>query len=150
MQEMRFTILIEAPIAEAFAVVSDLADYGSWLPGSSAFGATTEISPLPIQVGTTYVDAGPAGVRRGEVVAYEPPHRTCFHQPMDLARPLRGTIDIHLCTLFEEQGAATRVTRELALGIPGALKLAALPIRYSFRRENNRVLLCLKAHLEAT
>ncbi len=42
-------------------------NYGRWLPGSEAFGGTTEISPYPVRLGTTYLDAGPAGQRPGSV-----------------------------------------------------------------------------------
>jgi uncharacterized protein YndB with AHSA1/START domain len=148
MGEMRFTILVEAPAEEIFAVIADVAGYATWLPGSKSFGVTTDISPLPVGLGTTYVDAGPAGVRRGEVTAYEPPGRICFHQPMDVAGPLRGTIDIHLCHTLEPTDGATRVGRELTLGIPGALKLATPLIKGMFRKENQRVLAALKAHCE--
>src|SRR5260221_685620 len=34
-----------------------LAHYDRWLPGSKAFGAITQIAPLPVGLGTTYIDA---------------------------------------------------------------------------------------------
>ncbi len=148
MSKMRFTIQIEAPAERIFPVIADLAAYPTWLPGSKAFGGTTDISPLPVGLGTTYVDAGPAGVRRGEVTVYEPPRRICFHQPMEVAGPVRGTIDIHLCHGLEPADGATRVARELELGIPTALKLATPFIRRMFGKENERVLAALKSHVE--
>jgi uncharacterized protein YndB with AHSA1/START domain len=148
MNKMRFTVLIEAPPEDIFAVIADLAGYATWLPGSKAFGGTTDIAPLPVGLGTTYVDAGPAGVRRGVVSAYEPPRRICFHQPMAVAGPLRGTIDIHLCHVLEPVDRGTRVARELELGIPGALKLATPLIRRMFGKENERVPAALKSHVE--
>jgi len=42
-------------------LTADLPNYGRWLPGSEAFGETTEVSPYPDRLGTTYLDAGPAG-----------------------------------------------------------------------------------------
>src|SRR5258708_37035551 len=97
MPNLHFTILIEGSAETVFALIADLAHYDRWLPGSKAFGTITQISPLPVGLGTTYIDAGPAGTRHGEVTEYDPPTRISFHQPMQVKqRLLTGTIDIHL------------------------------------------------------
>ena len=97
MPDLHFTTLIEGSAESVFALIADLAHYDRWLPGSKAFGAITQIAPLPVGLGTTYIDAGPAGTRHGEVTEYDPPARISFHQPMQVKqRLLTGTIDILL------------------------------------------------------
>jgi hypothetical protein len=48
-----------------FDLIADMPNYGRWLPGSEAFSGTTKVSRYPIRLGTTYLDAGPAGERPG-------------------------------------------------------------------------------------
>jgi hypothetical protein len=36
-----------------FELIADMPHYGRWLPGSDAFGGTTEVSPYPVCLGTT-------------------------------------------------------------------------------------------------
>src|SRR6204780_4475361 len=80
-----------------FSLIADMPNYGSWLPGSDAFGGTTEVSPYPVRLGTTYLDAGPAGQRPGSVTGYAPPKYLAFHHTMPLKRSA-GTakIDVHI------------------------------------------------------
>jgi hypothetical protein len=100
-------------------------------------------------VGTTYVDAGPAGVRNGTVTEFEPPTHLSFHQPMRVSRgPLRGTIDIHLRHVLLPDGRATRLNRDLTLGLRGLLKAAEPFVVAAFRRENERMLRSLKDYVE--
>jgi carbon monoxide dehydrogenase subunit G len=149
MPDLHFTILIQGSPETIFALIADLAHYDRWLPGSSSFGAITEISPLPVALGTTYIDAGPSGVRRGVVTEYDPPTLISFHQPMQVKQGLiSGAIDIHLRHTLEPQGQSTRLDRDLTLGIQGLLKLAQPVIIAQFRRENERMLLALKRYVE--
>jgi len=85
MPDLHFTTLIEGSAETIFGLIADLAHYDRWLRGSKAFGTITQISPLPVGLGTTYIDAGPSGTRHGEVTDYHPPTRICFHQPMEAA-----------------------------------------------------------------
>src|SRR6266446_5927275 len=70
MPKLHFTILIEGSAESVFALLADLAHYDRWLPGSKSFGTITQIAPLPVGLGTTYIDAGPAGTRHGEVTLH--------------------------------------------------------------------------------
>jgi uncharacterized protein YndB with AHSA1/START domain len=149
MPELHFTALINGSAETIFALLADLEHYDRWLPGSGAFGGITEIAPLPVGLGTTYVDAGPAGVRHGEVTAFEPPTRISFHQPMQVKQGIvRGTIDIHLCHTLVPEGQMTRLNRDLTLGIRGVLKTVQPVVIASFRKENERVLRILKQYVE--
>jgi hypothetical protein len=100
---------------------------GRWPPGSEAFGGTTEVSPYPVRLGTTYLDAGPLGQRPGSVTEYDPPKHIGFHQTMLLKKgPLTANIDVHIRFTFEPVEGATSVIRalDLTIQIPGLLKVA--------------------------
>jgi hypothetical protein len=76
------------------------------LPGSEAFGGTTKVSPYPVRLGTTYLDAGPAGQRPGAVMEYDPWKHIAFHHTMLLKKgPLTANIDAHIrYTLSRKNG----------------------------------------------
>src|SRR5215469_16523276 len=149
MPELHFTTLIAGSAETVFALLADLAHYDRWLPGSKSFGAITHIAPLPVGLGTTYIDAGPSGTRHGEVTEYDPPTRISFHQPMHVKQGrLFGTIDIYLRHTLEPMEQMTRLNRDLTLGIQGLLKLAQPFVLAAFRQENKRMLLALKRYVE--
>jgi uncharacterized protein YndB with AHSA1/START domain len=148
----RFTARIEGSPEAIFDLIADMPNYGRWLPGSEAFGGTTEVSPYPVRLGTTYLDAGPAGERRGFVTGYDPPRHIAFHQTMPLKRgPLTANIDVHIRYTFEPVEHATNVIRDLDLTIqiPGLLKVAEPLVVWAFRKENLRILAELKRYVEA-
>jgi hypothetical protein len=69
-----FTAQIQGAGETIFDLIADMPNYGRWLRGSEAFGGTTKVSPYPVRLGTTYLDAGPAGQRPGSVTAYDRPN----------------------------------------------------------------------------
>src|SRR5271155_1798253 len=147
----RFTARIEGSPETIFDLIADMPNYGRWLPGSQAFGGTVEVSPYPVRLGTTYLDAGPAGQRPGAVTAFDPPKHIAFHHTMLLKRgPLTANIDVHIRYEFEPVGSATHVIRDLDLTIqmPGLLKLAEPLVVWAFRKENMRILAELKRYVE--
>lgn len=149
MPDLHFTTLIEGSAETVFALIADLAHYDRWLPGSQTFGEITQISPLPVGLGTTYIDAGPSGTRHGEVTEYDPPTRISFNQPMKVKQGLlTGTIDIHLRHTLEPVEQMTRLNRDLTLHVHGLLTVAQPFVIASFRRENERMLLALKGYVE--
>jgi uncharacterized protein YndB with AHSA1/START domain len=149
MPDLHFTTLIEGSAETVFALLADLSHYDRWLPGSKAFGEITQIAPLPVGLGTTYIDAGPSGTRHGEVTEYDPPTRISFHQPMQVKQGvLTGTIDIHLRHTLEQEEQMTRVNRDLTLRIHGLLNVAQPFVLAAFRQENERMLLALKQYVE--
>ena len=50
-----YTSSIQAPAELLFRLLSDLPNYGDWLPGSAAYGQTTDVEPYPVRAvaGTT-------------------------------------------------------------------------------------------------
>ena len=106
----RFTARIEGSSETIFDLIADMPNYGRWLPGSEAFAGTTEVSPYPVRLGTTYLDAGPAGQRPGSVTRYDPPKYIAFHHTMLLKRgPLTPNVDVHIRYTFEPVERATCV-----------------------------------------
>jgi uncharacterized protein YndB with AHSA1/START domain len=148
----RFTIRIGGPPETIFELVADMPNYGRWLPGSDAFGGTTEVVPYPVRLGTTYLDAGPAGQRPGSVTEFDPPRRIGFHHTMLLKRgPLAADIDVHIRYTLEPIEQGTFVIRELDLTIQmGIMKLALPLVLYAFRTENVRILSALKRYAESS
>ena len=148
----RFTARILGSQETIFDLIADMPNYGRWLPGSEAFGGTTDVSPYPVRLGTTYPDAGPAGQRPGSVTGYDPPKCIAFHHTMLLKRgPLTANIDVHIRYTFEPVERATCVIRDLDLTIqmPGLLRVAEPLVVYVFRKENVRILAELKRYVEA-
>jgi uncharacterized protein YndB with AHSA1/START domain len=148
---LEFTARIEGSPETIFDLIADLPNYGRWLPGSNAFGATTEVTPYPVRLGTTYLDAGPVGQRPGSVTEFDPPKRIAFHQTMLVKRgPLAADTDIQIGYGLEPVDGATRVVRtlDLTIRIPGLLKIVQPLVAAAFRKENARVLAELKRHVE--
>jgi polyketide cyclase/dehydrase/lipid transport protein len=148
----RFAARIEGSVETIFELIADMPNYGLWLPGSEAFGGTTEVSPYPVRLGTTYLDAGPAGQRTGSVTGYDPSKHVAFHHTMLLKRgPLTANIDVHIRYTLEPAGGATFVIRDLdlAIQIPGVLKVAEPLVTWALRKENVRILAELKRYVEA-
>jgi uncharacterized protein YndB with AHSA1/START domain len=147
-----FTAQIEGSPKIIFDLIADMPNYGRWLPSSEAFGATTEVFPYPVRLGTTYLDAGPAGHRPGSVTEYNPPRHIAFHHTMLLKKgPLTADIDVSVRYTLEPKGQATNVIRalDLVIQIPSLLKLAEPFVLSAFRKENLRILAELKRYVKA-
>lgn len=144
-----FTALIEGSQETIFDLIADMPNYGRWLPGSQAFGATMQVSPYPVRLGTTYLDTGPAGQRPGSVTEYDPPKHVAFHHTMALKLgPFVGDTDIHIRYTLAPEGRAIRVIRTLDMMLQAPSLLRPLII-YAFRKENVRILAELKRYVEA-
>jgi hypothetical protein len=149
---LQYTAQIIGSPETIFDLIADMPNYGRWLPGSEAFGATTQVSPYPVRLGTTYLDAGPAGKRPGSVTRFDRPKSIAFHHNMLLKRwPLIANIDAHILYTIEPIDSITAVTRDidLTIQIPGIMKLAEPLVLSAFRKENVRLLPALKCYVEA-
>jgi hypothetical protein len=143
----RFTARIEGSPETILDLIADMPNYGRWLPGSEALGGTTEVSPSPVRLGTTYLDAGQPSQRPCSVTGYNPPKYMAFHHTMLLKRgPLTANIDVNIRYTFEPVERATCVIRDLDLTIqiPGLTKVAEHLVVSAFRKENVRILAQLK------
>jgi hypothetical protein len=147
-----FTGRIEGFPETIFELIADMPNYGRWLPGSDSFGGSTAVSRYPVRLGTTYLDAGPAGQRPGSITGYDPPKYIAFQHTMLLKQgPLTANIDVHIRYTFEPVERATYVIRDLDLTIqiPGLLKVAEPYVVYVFLKENVRILAELIRYVEA-
>jgi uncharacterized protein YndB with AHSA1/START domain len=150
--QLVFTTEIAGPAQTIFDLLADMPNYGRWLPGSDAFGATTQVTPYPVRLGTTYLDAGSLGRRPGSVTEFDPPRRLAFHHTMVLKKgPLTADLDIRIHYVFEPVGQTTNVVRTLdfAIEIPFLLRFTRRIIIKGLRKENIRILSELKGYVES-
>ena len=139
---------IAASPEAVFDLVCDLHGYDRWLPSSGDYEGTSEISPPPVAVGTTYVEHSRRGVRHGIVVALARPDVVAFRQPMTLRPRLAGTIESTVSMSIAATSAGVRVTRTVELGIPRRLAFVRSLIVDRYSRESERMLQALKAYAE--
>ena len=149
-----YTATVAAPPELLFKLLSDLPNYGDWLPGSGQYGQTTEVEPYPVRQGTRYHDGRPGEPGKdwwGTVTGFQPPGSLDFHHTIHV-RQLRATIDVHIHYSLEPGDGGTQVTRWLVLDIamPAVLRPVRPLITASFDKENVRTLAALKQYAEAT
>lgn len=104
------TILIDRPIAEVFAFVSNPANLSLWLVGVHG---TEKVSPGPLGLGTIFRQEIGA-----EVIAYEPPHTFAW-------RNLAGRTSATMRFTCETESTRTRLSVAHDTGVP-APEIAAL------------------------
>jgi carbon monoxide dehydrogenase subunit G len=131
-----------------FDLVCDLHGYGRWLPVAADYEGTSEISPPPVTVGTTYVERSRSGVRHGVVIALARPDVIAFRQPMTLRPRLLGTIDSTVTMSVSANAIGARVTRTVELGLPWQLALLRSLVIDRYSRESERMLHALKTYAE--
>jgi hypothetical protein len=104
-----------------------------------------------VRLGTTYLDAGPAGERPGSVTGFDPPKFIAFHHTMLIRQgPLKADVDVNVRYSLQQVDGGAFVARELDLTIhiPGLMKLALPFVLYAFRKENVRIMAELKRYVE--
>ncbi len=146
--ELPCTAEISCAAGPIFDLIIDFGGQDRWLPMSSAFRGTQEVSTDPVQLGTTYREPGPFGVRHGEVTEFERPSKVTFHQPMTL-RFHAGTVDITLRYWLAARPGSTHVRRVVTIGVPASLRLLQPVLVRAFRTESSRTLAALKTHADA-
>lgn len=150
-RDLKFTIQIHGSPEIVFDLVADMPNYGRWLPDSSAFGGTVDVTPYPVRLGTTYLDTGPIE-KPGVVTEYNPPKYLSFHHSVQLRRGLLKTdVDARIRYAFAPRDDGTFVVRRLLLSFKLSwILIFAIPfILYGFRKENERTLAALKQYVEA-
>jgi uncharacterized protein YndB with AHSA1/START domain len=149
MPTLHFTANIEGPCETIFELIADITQYDRWLPRSSAFGAVTQVSPMPVGLGTTYIDQGPSGTMKGSIADYQPPTRITFQQSMPVKLlVISGTLELHIRYSLEPVGQATCVNRDVTFHLPGVLKVAQPIIASTVRKESERLLQVMKRTVE--
>jgi uncharacterized protein YndB with AHSA1/START domain len=149
-RDLSFTTQITGSPATIFDLVADMPNYGRWLPNSSAFGGTINVTPYPVRLGTTYLDAGPV-LKPGSVTEYDRPKHLSFHHTVQLRQSFLNTdVDARIRYTFDPKDAGTFVDRKLvfAFNLHGMSRLVLPLLLYEFRKENNRTLAALKRYVE--
>ena len=146
---LRFTSRIFAPPEVVFDLVADMPNYGRWLPDSSAFGGTVDVTPYPVRLGTTYLDTGPIQ-KPGKVFEFDRPRHIGFQHTVMIRSPIKTDVEARIRYTFEPAQGGTAVLRELDLVIDlrGLLKLLRPALLLGFRKENVRTMACLKRYAE--
>jgi len=144
---------VAAPPAILFELLSDMPHYGRWLSGSAAFGATTNVEPYPVQLGSRYHDGKPDEPGKdwwGTVTGFQPSGSLDFHHTIHISQ-LRATVDTHIHYSFEREEGGTQVTRWLLLDItmPTPLRPLRRLIIRPFDVENVRTMAAVKNYAEA-
>ena len=149
MPTLHFTAYIDGSRETIFALIADLAHYDRWLPNSRVFGAVAQVSPVPTDVGTTYVD----GTMHGSITEYNPPEGITFQQSMPVkVLQLTGMVEISVCYTLEAvetAGQATHVKRDVTFNLHGILKVAQPIFAATIRRESGRLLEVMKGYVES-
>ena len=149
-KDLRFTAYIHGSPETIFDLVADMPKYNRWLPDSPAFGGTVQVTPYPVRLGTTYLDAGPIE-KPGSVTEYDPPTHISFHHTVQLRQaPLNTDVDARIRYTFEPNAGGTLVDRRLVLtlNLKGIFNLAFPFILFGFRKENLRTLAALRQYVE--
>src|ERR1700758_3140947 len=125
--QLRFTIQIAGPAEMIFDLVADMPNYRRWLPDSDVFGGTVNVTPYPVRLGTTYLDAGSVE-KPGEVTEFDPPRHIGFHHTVVVRQALLKTdIDARIRYTLTSKSGGTFVLQELdlLLNLPIFGKLAS-------------------------
>jgi len=147
-----YTAKVAAPPELLFDLLSDLPNYGRWLPPSGQFAATTEVEPYPVRLGSRYHDGKPDEPGNdwwGCVTGFQRPGAIDFQQTIEV-RQLRAVIDVHIHYSIEQDGAGTQVARWLVLDV--SMPLVFRPLRplitAGFDKENRRTMTAVKQYAE--
>ena len=148
-----YSATVAAPPEVLFRLLSDLPNYGDWLPGSGQFGHTTDVEPYPVRLGTRYHDGKPDEPGKdwwGTVTGFQPPGSVDFHHTIHVSQ-VRATVDVHIHYSLEVEDDHTRVTRWLVLDVtmPAVLRPLRPLITSAFDKENVRTMAALKQYAEA-
>jgi uncharacterized protein YndB with AHSA1/START domain len=148
-----YTTTVAAPPELLFRLLSDLPNYGDWLPGSDDFGRTTDVEPYPVRQGTRYHDGKPDEPGKdwwGTVTGFQPPGSLDFQHTINVSQ-LMAVIDVHIHYSLEPGEGGTTLTRWLLLDItmPAVFRPAQRFVTARFDKENLRTMIALKEYAQA-
>ena len=143
---------VAAPPSVLFELLSDMPRYDRWLPPSADFGATTDVEPYPVRLGSRYRDGKPGEDGKnwwGTVTGFQPPGSLDFQHTIAVPQ-LRATIDVHIHYTFEPENGGTRVGRWLILDVsmPFVFRPLRRAVTSRFDKENQRTMAAVKKYAE--
>jgi uncharacterized protein YndB with AHSA1/START domain len=148
-----YTADVAAPPETLFKLLSDMPNYGHWLPHSDQFAETTDVVPYPVELGSRYHDGKPGEAGKdwwGTVTGYQPPGSIDFHHTIHV-KQLRTKVEVRIHYSFEGNGGHTQVNRWLVLDftMPALLRPLRRLVTTSFDNENVRTMAAVKSYAEA-
>jgi uncharacterized protein YndB with AHSA1/START domain len=148
-----YATTVAAPPELLFRLLSDMPNYGDWLPGSGQYGRTTDVEPYPVRLGTRYHDGRPDEPGKdwwGTVTGFQPPGSLDFQHTINVGQ-LMASIDVHIHYSLEPRDGGTQVTRWLVLDImmPAIFRPVQPLITSRFDKENLRTMAALKEYAQA-
>ena len=151
-----YTSQVAAPPRLLFDLLSDMPNYGRWLPPSGQFADTTDVEPYPVRLGSRYHDGKPGEPGKdwwGSVTGFQRPGSIDFHHTIGV-RQLRATVDVHIHYSIEQDkqdDQRTVVIRWLVLDIsmPVVFRPLRPAITARFDQENLRTMAAVKQYAEA-
>jgi len=141
------TFIVKSPIQDVFDLVSDITNYGSWVPNQSNFFIENRItSEGPFGLGTTYIDRLRWwGKSTGEVTEYNPPLRVAFQQTTSFGfRIFRANAHYTLKGLNNK----TEVTHKFDANFFGIFKILEPLFSPVIRKERDLTCKAIKRTLE--
>lgn len=135
-----------------FDLLSDLPNYGRWLPPSGQYTGTTDVEPYPVRLGSRYRDGRldePGSDWWGTVTGFQPPGSLDFRHTIAVPYA-RTTIDVRVHYSFEPEGGGTLLSRWLVLDISMPIVLRPLRrfVTSRFDVENLRTIAAVKKFAE--
>jgi hypothetical protein len=148
-----YTSKVAASPELLFGLLSDMPNYGRWLPPSGQFASTADVEPYPVRLGSRYHDGKPGEPGKdwwGSVTGFQPPGSIDFHHTIQI-RQLRATVDVHIHYSFEKDDRGSVVNRWLVLDVsmPFVLRPLRPLITSGFDKENLRTMAAVKQYAEA-
>jgi hypothetical protein len=100
-------------------------------------------------VGTTYVERGPTGVRRGKVTGFVSPTRVAFEQPMTMKPAAVGPVAIRLGHTLTPAKGSVHLRRTVHRSLSRPVRFARPIVKRQFVVENERMMSALRAFAES-
>lgn len=142
--------IVAASPQQTFALLSGLAEYPTWLPGSDSFEGLRDISDDPIQVGTTYRDHGSAMTMDGRITKCDPGRALTFVQGGSPAKGVfRPRIEIEIAYTMSRRDDGCELVRDYALRGSWLLMPAKRVLYRTTHGENVRVMDCIASAVSA-
>lgn len=146
----RSVVDVHRPPEEVFQLLTDLPNYGAWLPASNICRKITSVSEHPATLGTTYIEKGSYARMYGEVTELEPFAHISLHESLRLKRFIpAGKVDLRIRYTLHPTEEGTQVIRDFSLATRGLLSRFQSRLVKAERDENERILQKMKEHLEA-
>ena len=79
---IREDVVINRPIEDVFARLTDISHYSDWMARGGLFKESKQCSEGPVGPGTPYIDKSRMGTFRGDVAEFERPRHVLFREQL--------------------------------------------------------------------